>query len=331
MSGFDENPFADPFAEPSIQRAVNPPAPAGLEDYDPFSTTNQTTTPSQPATLPAAPAPPAYTPAPQPPHSAEFQRRQEELEAKARELERREEQLRNAEGAAGSVRQNNWPPLPSMCPVGPCFYQDINVEIPLDFQRIVRLLYRLWLYHAGMLLLNMVGAIALVSTYGISIFGLSLLYVMLFTPVSYVCWFRSIYKAFKNDSSFNFMVFFFLFFFQTCVAVLSAIGVPSMGYCGWVSVGSAFSSGNIGLGVFLILVALGCSVDAGAMTVLLLWVHRIYRSSDASFAKAQAEFAAGVMTNEHVQTATSAAASSMVRNQFSGGSTATTPNSEVRY
>jgi len=43
------------------------------------------------------------------------------------------------------VRRNNFPPLPSGCPVQPCFYHDISVDIPLEFQKVVRSVYYLWL------------------------------------------------------------------------------------------------------------------------------------------------------------------------------------------
>lgn len=72
----------------------------------------------------------------------ELERRQRELEQKERELAAREERLRNA---TPGVKENNWPPLPKMCPVGPCFYQDINVEIPIEFQKIVRHVFYLWM------------------------------------------------------------------------------------------------------------------------------------------------------------------------------------------
>lgn len=42
-------------------------------------------------------------------------------------------------------RKNNWPPLPEKFPVGPCFYHDIAVDIPIEFQKTVKIMYNLWM------------------------------------------------------------------------------------------------------------------------------------------------------------------------------------------
>ncbi|XP_050693658.1 secretory carrier-associated membrane protein 2-like isoform X2 [Eriocheir sinensis] len=355
MSNFDDNPFADPFSEPSIQQATRNTT-SGLEEYDPFSgkpaTQNVPTTQigntgnppnyvqptvgmgGQPAVVNSTPAPanpPAYTPsAQQQVTTAEFQRRQEELERKAEELARKEEELKNA--GNGTARQDNWPPLPTFCPVGPCFYQDINVDIPLEFQKIVRMLYYLWMFHVLMLMLNILGGLSMfIALSDGATFGLAIVYFFIFTPFSYVCWFRPVYKAFRSDSSFNFMVFFFVFFCQLVVSIINAIGIPSTGSCGWVAVGKAFSSGYVGLGVFLCLIATAASVMAAAVAYALIWVHRIYRSTGASFAKAQAEFSQGVMRNEHVQSATANAASAVIRNQMNQATTPGTNSTSPRF
>jgi hypothetical protein len=117
------------------------------------------------------------------------------------------------------ARINNFPPLPGWCPwkLKPCFYQDISVEIPIDFQKWVRMLYYLWIckfredfeiiffeiifysVHGCTLFFNCIGAVVVWiagGDDGVS-FGLSLLYFLLFTPCSYMCWFRPAYKAFR--------------------------------------------------------------------------------------------------------------------------------------
>jgi hypothetical protein len=54
------------------------------------------------------------------------------------------------------------------------------------------------------------------------------------------------------------------------------------------------------------------------LVLFSLQVHRIYRSTGASFQKAQAEFATGVLRNETVQNAAADAAASAARGAVQG-------------
>lgn len=336
MSKFEDNPFSDPaidnpFADPAVQQVARSTnnATQGLDDYNPFEgqqNANQATPaqqPTQPAIMQAV-SPPStgqYT-RPNPPQqsegppqnftTADFQRRQEELERKAEELARREAELRA--GSAG--RRNNWPPLPAFCPIQPCFYQDINVDIPLEFQRIVRHLYHLWMFHALVLALNIIGGMSLMVTgQGFTVFGLSILYFVLLTPFSFICWYRPIYKAFRSDSSFNFMVFFFIFLFQTLITLVQSIGFSGGGSCGLITSIAAFKE-NVGVGIVTLIVTIGFITAVVADVMLITKVHRIYRSTGASMAKAQAEFTTEILRNQHVQTAASSAAAAAVNAQI---------------
>lgn len=133
--------------------------------------------PSQPAIMPVEDYPPPYTPSAAAISQAsaaadDLRRRQAELEQKEAELARKEQEMqRTMQGQSKHsfyvsfyiiplkivhrflpltltfvlVRQNNFPPLPSKCCIEPCFYQDFNVDIPLEFQRIVKIGYYLWM------------------------------------------------------------------------------------------------------------------------------------------------------------------------------------------
>ncbi|XP_028911947.1 secretory carrier-associated membrane protein 3-like isoform X3 [Ornithorhynchus anatinus] len=338
QGGDGGNPFAEPpdldnpFQDPAVTQHRPPPPPqyATLDVYNPFDGHEQ----AQP--LPSAPPAPAKPPpaaAPQAPRrpsptdpknygsygtqqaaaaaTADLLRQQEELNRKAEELDRREQELRHAEalGGASPPRQNNWPPLPAFCPVQPCFFQDIPMEIPQEFQRIVTTMYYLWLCSAASLLLNFVASLAwfCVSTERGADFGLALLWALIFTPCSFVCWYRPMYKAFRSDSSFNFFVFFFIFFVQDVVYVLQAIGIPGWGFSGWISALMVLKT-NPAVAVLMLLVALLFTGIAVLGIVLLKRIHSLYRRTGASFQKAQEEFAAGVFANPAVRTAAASAA-----------------------
>lgn len=122
---------------------------------DPFSPTsnNPSSTPttailSPSNTIQSVKDPPqTYTKSTNDLTAEQLRQRQEELDRKAAELAAREAELQKTQRL--TVRENNFPPLPSFFPCQPCFYQDINVEIEVNFQKIVRQVYQLWLcaYH----------------------------------------------------------------------------------------------------------------------------------------------------------------------------------------
>lgn len=349
MSEFDENPFGapninDPFSDPAIRRAVNStPASRGLEDYNPFAEQGTQGTAQvrgasnppiyggigatqQPATLQPSTQeapPPAYARSPQQtvtaggPGAATLSPTSSVNQSTVPEWKgSTEEEMRNT---PYYPKRNNWPPLPDKCCFQPCFYQDIEVEIHTDFQKIVKQLYRLWIFHGCVLLLNIIGGFVLMlCSEGFSAFGLAILYFILFTPFSFLCWFRPAYRAFKNDSSFNFMVFFFVFFFQLIVTGIQAIGIPGSGTCGLIVAISMFNSTAKGVfvGLLLLLIAIGFILAAVGDLLLLTKIHRIYRTSDASVSKAQQEFATTFLRNEHVQNAASNVAANAVRAQM---------------
>ncbi|XP_054159086.1 secretory carrier-associated membrane protein 5-like [Oppia nitens] len=364
MSGFNDSPFGDPFSDPSITSATNKPTvngDSGLEDYNPFA--NQTTKPTnsvrgatnpplvspQPAVINTSSVGPMsnnnnMAPVPPPPYNPSaavnidhLQKQKEELDRREAELAEREERLR-IEGN-GVKRENNWPPIPAFCPVTPCFYQDINVEIPVEFQKIVRYVYYLWISYVGVLFINVLGALAAlcedIANSG-GIFAFSLVALVFFTPLSFICWFRPLYKAFRNDSSFNFMIFFFVFFCQLVYVVLCAIGIPGMGSIG-LFLAIKWSSGSpVIFNIFIFLCAIVMACYALASFLVLIKVHSIYRSTGASMQKAQQEFTQGVLRNETVQHAASAAAAGAARQamsqQFgSTGNTTNTSGSGLRY
>ncbi|XP_008309844.1 secretory carrier-associated membrane protein 2 [Cynoglossus semilaevis] len=326
MSHFDSNPFAEPasdnpFNDPSVTQVTNSNMES-VDQYSPFPedgtgglathTTPASTTPYQPAVLQPStePSPQATAAAAQ----ANLLRQQEELERKAAELDRREQELQSR-GPTGKA--NNWPPLPKRFPIKPCFYQDFSEDIPPEYQRVCKMMYYLWMFNCLTLFLNLLACLAFFTNNtnaGVD-FGLSILWMILFTPCSFLCWYRPIYKAFKTDSSFSFFFFFFVFFCQVAIFIIQAVGIPHWGNSGWITAFTALSS-NKAVGAIMIAVAILFTMCAVVSVILLKMVHSMYRRTGASFHKAQQEFSQGVFTNKTFQTAAAGAASSAAQGAF---------------
>ncbi|KAM8907519.1 secretory carrier-associated membrane protein 5 [Lycaon pictus] len=219
-----------------------------------------------------------------------------------------------AAGPAGAIcaimaeKVNNFPPLPKFIPLKPCFYQDFEADIPPQHLSMTKRLYYLWMLNSVTLAVNLVGCLAwLIGGGGATNFGLAFLWLILFTPCSYVCWFRPIYKAFKTDSSFSFMAFFFTFMAQLVISIIQAVGIPGWGVCGWIATISFFGT-NVGSAVVMLIPTIMFTVVAVFSFIALSMVHKFYRGSGGSFSKAQEEWTTGAWKNPHVQQAAQNAA-----------------------
>ncbi|KAG8440301.1 hypothetical protein GDO86_006167 [Hymenochirus boettgeri] len=297
-----------------------------MEEFNPFTENTQLANPNQ-KTVPLQPAAPSQPAVLQPsiestPRGAAMAaqagllQQQEELDRKAAELDRKEQETRNVNI---NLRQNNWPPLPSKCPIKPCFYQDFAGDIPADYQRTCKMLYYLWMLHAFTLFLNLLACLAYFTSNasgGVD-FGLSILWFVLFTPCAFLCWYRPIYKAFRSDSSFSFFVFFIIFFCQIVIYIIQAVGIPHWGDSGWIMALSMIKS-NIAVSVIMMIVAVFFTVCSVLSLVMLKRVHSMYRRSGASFQRAQQEFSHDIMSNRNVQNAATGAATAAARGAFQG-------------
>ncbi|KAG5275903.1 hypothetical protein AALO_G00125790 [Alosa alosa] len=200
-------------------------------------------------------------------------------------------------------RVNNFPPLPQFFRIKPCFYQDVEEEIPPTHRQLVRRVYNLWILYSITLCVNVVSCIAWWAGGGGAVnFGFALLWLILFSPCSYTCWFRPLYKAFRADSSFNFMMFFFIFFLQCVLALIQSIGIVGWGACGWIATVLFFST-NVGSAVIMLFSAILFTVVTVLMGLVLIRVHRLYRGGGGSMARAQEEWSSGAWKSAPVREA----------------------------
>lgn len=83
-----------------------------------------------------------------------------------------------------------------------CFLEDI----PFHHCSFSSLVLCVSLVHSATLFLNLLACLAYFSvdtSRGVD-FGLSILWFVLFTPVSFICWYRPVYKAFRYRTLFNY-------------------------------------------------------------------------------------------------------------------------------
>ncbi|KAI8922258.1 scamp family-domain-containing protein [Powellomyces hirtus] len=155
--------------------------------------------------------------------------RELELQRREADVAQREARLRDRERAVGTFNPPNWPKC------RPMIYHDIEKEIPVRGRWLVKRIYLAWMLAVIVYLVNSIAAFSLLVTGAASggvTFGISLVILLVGTPVSFVFWYRPLYNGVRAESSASFFFFWFNYGAHLCVAVLLAVGIPGWGGAG---------------------------------------------------------------------------------------------------
>ncbi|ONI05801.1 hypothetical protein PRUPE_5G024700 [Prunus persica] len=141
-----------------------------------------------------------------------------DLKRREKDIKRREDSVAKA-GVPADDR--NWPPF------FPIIHHDIANEIPVHAQRLQYLAFASWL---GIVLCLSFNAIAIIVCWirggGVKIFLLATIYALLGCPLSYVLWYRPLYRAMRTDSAFKFGWFFLFYMLHIGFCIFAAIAPP---------------------------------------------------------------------------------------------------------
>ncbi|KAI9206298.1 scamp family-domain-containing protein [Polychytrium aggregatum] len=231
---------------------------------------------------------PAFTPPPA--------KSQKEIELEQRELaiKYREDKLKEREEKMVDFHAPNWPPF------RPIIYHDIEKDIPQRGKPLVKRLYAAWMIATATYLMNCIASFSILVTKGESgggTFGLSLIILLVGTPVSFVFWYRPLYTGVKADRSISFFLFFFNYSFHLAFAALLAVGIPGWGGAGVIYTLSQMGN-NLPSGIL-------CAISSAFLigeVVYGLWqiktVSAFYRSRGLTMEQAQREAVAGVASSQ---------------------------------
>ncbi|XP_047077779.1 secretory carrier-associated membrane protein 5-like [Lolium rigidum] len=149
---------------------------------------------------------------------SELSQWQADLKRREADIKRREEALKSA---GVPMEDKNWPPF------FPIIHHDIANEIPANAQRLQYLAFASWLGIVLCLVWNFIAVIVCWIRGGDSkLFFLATIYGMLGIPLSYLMWYRPLYRAMRNDSALSFGWFFLCYMLHIGFCIIAAIAPP---------------------------------------------------------------------------------------------------------
>lgn len=174
-----------------------------------------------------------------------------DLKRREQDIKRREDALTNA-GVPAVEDAKNWPPF------FPIIHHDISKEIPVHAQRLQYLAFASWLGICICLGWNIIAVIVCwIKGGGVKIFLLACIYALLGWPLSYVLWYRPLYRAMRTESALKFGWFFLMYMVHIGFCIIAAIAPPIVfngkSFTGILSAVDTFSDHNALVGIFYLI------------------------------------------------------------------------------
>lgn len=266
--GLDANPFADP----SVQGALESRSAYAETGYDVDSPSQTTLGPS---TVVSG-------------RSDDTAARLAEIKRKELELEQREMNLGQREAHVKNYGKNNWPPF------YPIFFHDIDDEIPAEKQADVRTIYRGWLLLVAVLAWNTLTSIFLLTSganSGGADLGSGIFYLPVITVLSFLLWYRPVYNAYAKEHSLFYLLYFVFGGFHVAFCSYMLIGIPGTGSAGLINTIAAFGRGSIFTGVLGVVATVGWAILSlgNAWMWKAVWKH--WHDKGHTFSQAKEEVA----------------------------------------
>ena len=198
----------------------------------------------------------------------------------------------------------NWP----RC--RPILYHSIEDEVVPDHQALVRKAYYHWMGGVLTLSINAITTFAILIsgaqnvTTGGTDFGMGILYFLLISPLSFILWYKPLYRGFcststgfMTDKSVYLLIFFVFIAFHLLFQLYMGMGIPGKGGGGLINMIAMFAAGKIWAGILLIVSTVLWLGGALLSLILIQVVASRFRREGYSFEQAKQGARWGVFSN----------------------------------
>ena len=205
----------------------------------------------------------------------DLRRREEVLSRREREIENLENRVSNGDIPTRTTRKN-FPPLLKLWAYHP------DEDLPEKSRSIAKQVFYIFNATVGVYLVNCIGcfcclASARYTSSPASKIVLSLLFLIVFCPISFEVSYFILYDALSKGKGLRFFIFMFTYLIWCGILVFNLIGIDDSGSVGFIQMINLFA-GPVVTAVVALVFCIAGSLDVAAMVFTFIKLFRFYRT-----------------------------------------------------